>query len=348
MMPALVFILVLGVIAALWERGSAPGSVVGEAYAPVTTVNAPRAGWIEAQPFTLHATVEAGEEIAIIRPLPPEHARLALAVLQEEIRMIQLGFGDPVLDQQRNHLSWQGLRRDWLLVRSDLASLQVRMQQAHTDMKRSESLVATGAKAQADYEQACALYLSLKAEAEEKARLAGELETSVSTRRHSDNTGGGDMDETMDAGIAAALDWKEAELRQLEAQLAPLSLISPLSGKLTAILQHPGNFVNLGDPVVEIRSDKAEFVIAYLKPPLAFQPESGMHVEVISRRSARAIAGRAVILDIGPQFTVLPAAFQRPLPVMLEERALTARVSLPDTLFLVPGELVEIRVPESQ
>jgi hypothetical protein len=44
--------------------------------------------------------------------------------------------------------------------------------------------------------------------------------------------------------------------------------------------QHPGNLVNLGDPVLEIRSDKAGFVIAYLNLPLAFHPEPGMQVEV--------------------------------------------------------------------
>jgi hypothetical protein len=47
----------------------------------------------------------------------------------------------------------------------------------------------------------------------------------------------------------------------------PLSIQSPIAGKVTRIFMHPGNFVNPGEPILEIRSEKAEFVIAYLKPP---------------------------------------------------------------------------------
>lgn len=340
-MPLLVFLVAFGAIAMLWNRGSAPGSIVGEAYAPVSTVNSPRAGWIEGEPFTLHSRVQAGQELAIVRPVLPEQARLALAVLHEEIRMIRLGIGDPVLDQQRNLLAYQGLRRDWLLARSDLASLRVRMQQAEIDMHRSESLTGTGSVSRALHEQSCALYLSLKAEVEGKCRLADELEIAVNEAQlHAATEGSAGI---MAEGVAAAMEWKEAGLRHLESEIAPLSLISPISGKVTAIHQHPGNFVNLGAPVVEIRSDKAECIIAYLKAPLAFEPEPGMQVEVISHRGIRAIAGRAEVLDFGPQFVVLPAVFERPLPVMVEERALTARISLPDLPTLVPGELVEIR-----
>lgn len=342
LLPVLVFLVALGAVATLWERDAAPGFIVGEVHAPATMVNSPRAGWIEGETLVMHRQVEAGEEIAIVRIIPPDHARLALAVLHEEIRMIRLGVGDPIIDQQRNQLSWQGLRRDWMLVRSDVASLQVRMLQAETDMKRFESLVTRGADTQSNYEQARALFNSLKAEIEEKTRLAAELETAVSAARSvSSETEGLDLA----VGIAAALDWKEAELRRLEAEIAPLSIVSPLAGKVTEIFHHPGDFVNLGDPVIEVRSDQAEFVIAYLKPPLAFQPEPGMEVEVVSRRGTRAIAGRATVLDIGPQFGLLPPVFQRPLPVTIEERALPARISLPETMSLMPGELVEIRQP---
>jgi len=340
MLPVLVFLLAVAGIAILWEDDAAPGSIVGEAYAADTTANSPRAGWIEGDPFTLHTSVEAGQEIAIVRPLPPEQARLALAVLQEELRMIRLGVGDPVLDQQRNQISWQGLRRDWLLARSDVASLRVRMRQAEVDQQRYEVLLAKGANPLATYEQARALFLALKAEKEEKVRLAAELEATVTLARHSAMASG---ENDVAAGIAAAMDWKEAELRHLEAEIAPLSIQSPIAGRVTQIFQHPGNFVNLGEPILEVRSEKAEFVIAYLKAPLAFDPKPGTEVEIISRRGVRAVAGRAKIIDLGPQFTLLPAVFQRPMPVTIEERALPARISIPDSISLLPGELVEVR-----
>jgi multidrug resistance efflux pump len=343
--PVLVFLVALGGIIMLWERDSAPGSIVGEVYAPVSSVNSPRAGWLEADPFILHTAVRVGQEIAIIRSRPPEHAKLALAVLQEELRMIRLGVGDPVLDLRRNQLSWQGLRRDWLLVRTDLASLRVRMRQADIDQQRYRELLAKGADSRMAYEQSNALYLAMKAEEEGKSRLASELEAAVAEARRNESEAGYN---DLAAGIAAAMDWKEAELRQLEAEIAPVSILAPISGSVTRIFHHPGNFVNLGEPVLEIRSDKAEYVIAYLKAPLAVDPKPGTTVEIISRRGVKAIVGRAEILDLGPQFDLLPTVFQRPMPLTIEERALPVRISLPESLTLLPGELVAVRPIKKQ
>ena len=342
LLPLLVFGFAVVAIFSLWERESAPGVMVGEVYAPFTVVNAPRAGWIEAEPLEIYQRVEAGEEIGILRIVPPEHAKLALAVLQEEIRMIRLGVGDPILDQQRNLLSWQGLRRDWMLVRSDLASLRVQLRQAEVDRDRYKDLAAKGADTRLAYEQALASFDSLKAEVQEKARLADELEKVVSDARASAGTA--ETPAGAGAGIAAALDWKEAELRNLEAEIAPISITAPFTGIITRILRHPGDFANAGEPVVELRSDKPEFVIAWLKPPLAVEPKPGMTVEVVSRRLGRSVAGRAKVLGLGPQFEPVPTVFQRPLPVNIEERALPLRISLPPQLALRPGEVVDIRM----
>lgn len=344
LVPVLVFTAAIGSMVWLWEQERAPGVMIGEVYAPSSTVSSPRGGWLEGGPVEIFREVRAGEEIGIIRTMPPEHAQLALAVLREEIQMIRLGVADPVLDQQRNLLSLQGLRRDWLLARSDLASLRVRKRQAEADFIRIEQLANEGAESQSALEQARAVYEAMVAEAKEKTILAESLQVAVEeVDSQLEDRGRPDAG----AGIAAALDWKEAELRRLEAELAPVAMYAPFDGHLTRVFRHPGDFVNIGEPIAEIRSKHAESIIGYLKAPFAVHPEVGMEVDVVPRSSGRAVAARASVLGVGPQFEALQPAFLRPMPVTIEERALPVLISLPEQVSFVPGDIVDIRMPKS-
>lgn len=343
LMPVLVFMAAIGAMVWLWDQESAPGVMVGEVYAPSSTVNSPRDGWLEGGAVELFREVRAGEEIGIIRTMPPEYAQLALAVLREEIQMIQLGVGDPVLDQQRNLLSLQGLRQDWLLARSDLASLRIRKRQAEADLIRIEKLANEGSESPSALEQARTAYEVMDAEAKEKTSLVDSLQEAVEEvdSQLEDRGRPG-----MGAGIAAALNWKEAELRRLEAELAPVVIYAPFDGHLTKVFRHPGDFLNLGEPIAEIRSEHAESIIGYLKAPFSVHPEVGMEVNVVPRSSWSTAAARAIVLSVGPQFEALQPAFLRSMPAMIEERALPVLISLPEQANFVPGDIVDIRMPK--
>jgi len=340
--PVIVFATAVVAIAWLWDQESAPGAMIGEVYAPAGTLNAPRDGWIEGGPVEMFRKVQAGEEIAVIRTIPPEHASLTLTVLHEEIRMIRLGVGDNALDQKRNQFSLQSLRRDWLLARSDLASLRVNMRQAEADAIRLERLSNKGGESQSAMEQARAMFESMVAEEAEKSRLVDSLEAAVNGAGAISSEG---IQPDIAAGIDAALAWKEAELRKLEAELAPVSITAPFSGHLTRIFRHTGDFVSLGEAIAEIRSRDAESIIGYMKAPFPMKPEVGMEVEIVPRSGGRSAASRASVVSVGPQFEALQPAFMRPLPVSLEERALPIHISLPDDIPFVPGDIVDIRIP---
>lgn len=344
-LPVIVFALAVGTMVWLWDQESAPGAMIGEVYAPSGTLNAPRGGWVDGGSVEMFREVRAGEEIAVIRTIPPEHAALALAVIQEEIRMIRLGFGDHTLDQQRNQFSLQSMRRDWLLARSDLAALRVRMRQAEADFQRIRQAARLGAESQASLEQAQAMFEAMAAEKVVKLELATSLESAVAQAALDFPDG---SQHGIGAGVTAALDWKEAELRRMEAELAPVSIIAPFHGRLTRVLRHTGDFVNLGEPIAEIRSHDAVSIIGYLKAPFALTPEVGMEVEIVPRSGGRAIASGATVLAIGPQFEALQPAFMRPMPVTIEERALPVQISLPEDTPLVPGDIVDIRLPRAK
>ncbi|MFO8027293.1 MAG: hypothetical protein R6U56_06495 [Opitutales bacterium] len=339
LMPVLAFVAAIGAMVWLWEQESAPGVMVGEVYAPSSTVNSPRGGWLEGGSMAMFREVRAGEKIGVVRTMPPDYTKAALEVLREEIEMIRLGVGDPVLDQQRNLLSLQGLRRDWLLVRSDIAGLRVRMRQAKLDLARVEQLASQGYESSSALDQTRALYEAMAAEVKEKTKLSESLQAAVEEVDAQVEDRG-----RPDAGITTALDWKEAELRRLEAELAPVAIHAPFDGLLTKVLRHSGDFVDLGEPIAEIRSKEAESIIGYLKPPFPVRPEVGMEVDVTPRSSGGGESLRSSVLAVGPQFEPLQPAFLRPTPVTLEERALPVLISLSEQANLVPGEIVDIRL----
>lgn len=340
-LPLLVFLAAVLSSVLLWNRQSAPAMLVGEVYAPHTIVTASREGILEdfdIQPFQ---EVLAGEQIGRIRIIPEIQALADLETLRAEIEMIRMGAGDPVLDQQRNLLSWQGLRRDWLLARSDLASLRIRMRQAEADFHRSEKLVGRGAEPQAALEQNRALFEGLVAEETEKSRLVDNLESAVN---QSHMSGGGDSTALAD-GIRASLAWKEAQLRSLEIQMTPVPVIAPFDGHVSRIHRHAGDFVNLGESIIDLRASKPDFIIGYLKQPVLTALNIGMPIEV-SPRTGRGTAATASLISIGPQFEPLGLAFVRPISVFSEERALPLLISLPEGLSLRPGELVDLRIAD--
>ena len=343
-LPVLVFGLAASSMFWLWGRQTAPSTVMGEVYAPFSPVNAPSVGWVEDGSLDLFRQVAAGEVITRVRSVPAEQAALQLAVLREELHLIRLGAGDPVLGQQRNLLSWQGLRRDWMLARSDLAVLEVQIRQAESDVRRLEGLVESRAESISLLEQAQSLHAALVAEKDEKTQLSKTLEQAVAAARVSAE---GDPEPDIGAGISAALDWKEAELRSLEAQLKPIDVVAPFDGRITRVFRQPGDFVNTGECIAELRATRPEAIIGYLKQPMFITPKIGMEVEISPRGGAKTTVTKATIVAIGPQFEPLQPAFMRVMPVTIEERGLPLRISLPEQSSWIPGQIVDVRLPRA-
>jgi HlyD family secretion protein len=343
LLPALVFCAAACGALYSWDQQGSPGSMVGEVYARAGTINAPVAGMVEGRDFNLFDRVFSGQTLATVRSMPGEQAELALAVLLDEIAMIRIGAGEPVMAHQRNFLSWQELRRDLLMARADLAALRVRIGQAENDARRAQSLAIRGGVSLAEAEQASTLHAALRAEESEKDRLVASLAAALEGARDAHT---GEAVPDLAAGITAALDWKESELRRFEAELQPLPVSVPFDGIVTQILRRPGDFVTAGEPIVEIRSEQPEMIIGYLKQPLATSPKVGMEVEVVPRVAAGTPMGaRCNVINVGAAMCVLPPELMRPSPIPLAERALPIQISLPDTLSLKPGEIVDIRLP---
>ena len=336
--PVLVFLMALAAVVFLWDRELRPSVLSGEVYAVVSHVNAPGSGTMESLSVRPFQRVEAGEVVATVAQVPEARVTAALAVLQAEIELTRQGAADPVLDQHRNLLNWQSLRQDSLEARTRLASLQVRARQAGREYERVRALHANNQVPAIEYDRAHAEHEALTAEAEALQLVVEEFSRALAAAPHDAD----DLTRPMASAIAATMDWQEKRLRQLELDLSPLEVRAPIAGVVTLLHTQPGAHVMEGALLFEIRAEEADHIIGYLREPVVFEPREGMKVEVAQRGSSRARA-EAEILRIGPQFEALGPAFQQPF-VQREERAIPLLISLPGNLRLRPGELVDLRL----
>lgn len=338
LIPPIVFTLVLGTIFYLWEQELTPTSMTGEVYGVVNEVSPPRSGILQELYVDIFDTVSKGDLIARIQLQPPELIQAAIDVLQAEIELTRLGGMDPILDQQRNLLSWQSMQQDWLAARANLASLTIRRQQAEREYIRYQQLAQDKHVSASEADRLQSQFDALAAEEEETRKLVEALEQSVSnSRRLGDGT---EFD--IHKSLQATLHWQEMRMKQLEADLKPAELRAPLSGIVTMLLQKQGAFVREGLPLLTIRSEVPQHIVGYIRQPSNLTPEPGATVEVMTRGGRRHTT-LAQIIKVGAQYEALGPAFQRPYNT-LEERALPVLISMPIELALRPGEIVDIRL----
>jgi multidrug resistance efflux pump len=342
--PVIVFACALVAIAYFWRATATPVSFQGEVQALTSQVTAPCAGTLETVLVEPFQRVDEGDLVAWISVLPAERLQAALAVLQAEIELSRRGGFAPALDQQRNLINWLNMHQDLLQARATLASLRVRKAHARRDADRLRQLADQQHVAFTEYDRVQSIHDALAAEEAGYVALVDSLTTDLERSKPPSADGDGTA-----AALRAELDWQEKRLRQLEADMAPVALRAPQAGLVSMI--HPdgsrqfrgaGEFVREGDVLFTIRANRAEFIVGYLREPIAVEPRQGMRVEV-ALRGGRRTRAEAHIIEVGAQFEAVQPAFQRTV-LAREERALPLLISLPPELPLRPGELVDLRL----
>jgi len=140
----------------------------------------------------------------------------------------------------------------------------------------------------------------------------------------------------MHAAIAA----EEAKLHLTEAELAPVLLRAPLDGIVTTIHHRSGESVTAGEPVLAIASETPVRIVGYLRAPNLDLAKVGMKVRVRIRNRRRE-AALAQVTEIGTQLETPPLALALPLTAGAD-LALPVEISLPSSLKIRPGELVDL------
>jgi multidrug resistance efflux pump len=114
---------------------------------------------------------------------------------------------------------------------------------------------------------------------------------------------------------------------------------APLSGCVTDVYLHPGQFVQSGQPILELVEEEASHIIAYIRQDQRVRPVRGMAVQV-HLQSDPAHAYESYVETVGVQMVRLPDPMLRDHKT--PEWGLPVRIAIPPTAGLRPGDSVNV------
>lgn len=335
-LPLVVFLLGLAAAAVIWTRWVAPPTLVAEAETIRAEVRSTLAGTLTGLAVELLQPVKAGQRLGEVVINDPGFVEASLAVLRAEIDLIRTTM-DPVLSQQRTRLDFERLQLDWMSERVKLASLQVQLQLAESNLARTTPLLRNNLVTEERFDELKSLRDSLAAQFKAQTELIERLEPGI--RNFSTTVA------TPEQGLQAAIKLQEQKLRLTEVQLQPRPLLAPVDGVLTAIYRRSGEAVAAGEPILQISATRSERIVGFMRQPLRTAPRIGAEVEIRTRTLRRQIA-RAAIAHVGQQLEpitpTLLAAMRLPVSEFQTELGLRVHVTMPAGFTIRPGEHVDV------
>lgn len=341
--PYIAFGVVLGLTVLTWRGYVGPSGLVGEVEPVRSLVTAPQAGRLVALKVGLLDKVAIGQPIGEILPADPRALAAQLSLGRARIGYLKDAL-DTRLRQQNNEIAYLQLRLDWLNQRAELATLRAQQTYFRRELNRQESFQKDPSLFQrpAELDAARRDHDSLNAQIDERARLVSELETAI-TRLAPEEAR---LNEEAPAALRSALEIEERELGILEAQLGPITLVSPLGGTVSAVHRRAGEHVTEGELIVTLSGDQPTRVVGYLRQPLSLDLQPDMAIEVRARGRNREV-GLGRVLSVGTHLEpILPELLPRGMSPGPTELGLPFLVSLPSNLKVVGGETVDLAVPE--
>ncbi len=336
-MPIVVFGAALVGMVALWKEYVAAPSMLGQAEPVLSNVTSQKPGILAQLNVERFQKVKAGDTIGQVIITDPKILESSILLIKSEIEALRVNL-KPIAAQQRMAVSYDKLQLDWMRERADLASAQVKLQQAQSEFKRIEALYKDQIVSQRLYEQAKAAQDSLKGEVDQLDKLVCDGEKNLQMIQLSNRV---DAASVSEEPLHAAIATQEAKLRLTEAELSPIVLKATIDGIVTTIYHRSGEAVMAGQPVVAIATFNPVRIVGYMKPPIQNEPQVGMKVEVRTRGLHREV-GTGEIKQVGTQLEAMPATMLGPIKLVSSELGLPIDITLPPNLKLRAGELVDL------
>jgi HlyD family secretion protein len=338
LVPLLVFGAALVGVAALWKDHVAAPTMVGQAEPVLANVCCQKPGVLAQLEVTRFQQVKAGDAVGQLMVADPRILDSSLAVIRAEIELLRVNM-EPIAAQQHNAMDYNRVRLEWMRQRADLASARVNLQLTEAELRRTEALFNEKVTSQQKLDEAKAARDALLQQVEELSGLVAEGEQNFKDLQL---TNAGSIAKISDSPLRAAIAVQESKLRLTEAELSPITLRAPIDGIVTALYHHPGEAVTAGQPIMALATLHAVRIVGYLHSPLPEEPKPGTRVEVRTRGWHREV-GSARVVAVGTQLEPIPPTLLGPLKLANVEQGLPLDISLPATLRIRPGELVDLR-----
>ena len=328
-LPHVTFVVVLLAVIWLWGRNLASPLLTGQAEGLEADVASPKAGRISQLKVALYQDVKAGDLIAIVDALDPLILSNTVNLAQAEMNAIRADGSYRPTDKVR----YAEFEFEWLNLRSELAALKSQLTLAELELQRAMKLLEDKLISQSEFDQSNTTFKVVQQTYTEKQAVVAEMEKKLKEY----NPANSEQSKYVNAALAVA----EAKFHVAEAQLAPVKLLAPISGRVRTLAKLAGATVSTGDPIVTISSQEVDHIVGFLNQPLRLEPRVGEKVTVRSRGSQR-VVGAAIITHVGPRVEM----FDSPLRVRgmgtSQQRGLPIIISVPPNLKLLPGELVDL------
>src|SRR5262249_12199259 len=241
---------------------------------------------------------------------------------------------------ERNVMDYQQLRLDWMRQRAQLAAARVNLDLAESECHRMAELFKDQIVSQRDSERAKANRDRLQQEVSELGRLVEEGERGFQQLQRTDVPGASVPSADP---LAAAIAVQESKLRLTEAELSPQVVTAPIDGVVSGIFRGVGEAITAGQPIISLATLSPVRIVGYLRPPLLAEPKVGMAVEVRTRGRPGG-RSRARVTAVGTQLEPIPATLLGPTSFANLVQGLPIDISLPPSLKVLPGEVVDIEL----
>lgn len=338
-LPLLVFAFGLVVAAKVWKQNVSTAFLVGEAEVVQANVTSIQAGILSQLQVSMFDEVAKDQVLGHVVTTPPRVVEASLAVIRAELEVIRTTML-PLLDQQRNSLSWEQLNLDLMNHRIALANARIGLQFAESQFERNARLYQDRLVSDDVLDESKMNRDKLRMELEEQTRIIAELEPALTRLKEAGRLA---ANENPQDSIRASIAVEEEKLKLTEAQLNPIPLTAPIAGRVSVLLRRSGETLAAGETVLTIVSERSERITAFLRQPVMLEPRKGMAVEIITRSAKRERAA-ASIQQVGVRWQPISQALLRNGATF--ENGLPILVDVPSHMRLRPGELVDLSIQD--
>lgn len=328
-LPVVTFCAVVATIVLMWSRYVEPSNVVGAVESLHANVSSTSSGTLQELKVVRFQMVTNGQVIGQVVTVSPGLLQASIDAMKKDLDVMRARM---VTDEERNFISYQGVRLSLLSDRIQHAVNRVNLRQAEADFKRAEDLFHAKPIAlisQDAYDLAKTKLEALRVTVADEVKFLEDKERTLPTLRPTT---------TNSLSVLAAV---EAEEKKIRENNQPTILTAPMDGMVTTINARPGEKVLPGVPIVIISGTQPERIVAYIRQPVQVRPKVGDTVQV-RRTGFQRTSEVASITEVGTQMelvdpVLLPAANAR-----IPETGLLIAIKVPPGLALIPGEIVNI------
>lgn len=335
-LPVIVFLCVGVVVFFLWKDSATNPSFIGEVVGERAAISSPSDGTLLEFRHRPFEEVEKGELLGRVFPRDSIFLNAQLGLVRAEMEQIRQT-RDPVLAEQRVRMDLESLKIDQMEARISLAQSQLQQQLAETEFDRVRNLLDRDLISEQQFDSVRTRLELFDVQVREYQQILDYYEERISEIEAYTSYG----DRSDRNPVLAAIEVQEQRMEAIMAEFGPVSFYAPINGVISSVQNGDGEFVSRGDSLMVIESRQPTHIVGFIRQPFAETPQSGMDVQVRTRKADRTFFPSR-IEEVGGHIRVLQRNLQR--PGLTFESGLPVKIALADSadVDLFPGELVDI------